>query len=335
MKSDNIIDEVKDYLQISEDLSELELLKMLRNEMAMCHPDKAPLNSEQYKYYSEKFKKLNSLAQKLKKHVSEHKPGNDLMKVSDVNGLNSELAIVFDQLNALDNADRLQTKIDLLNSQNEVLTAEITRLNQQVEMLKTQLEERNTAIKKQEREDLINLYSLPLKSQIGGVVSLACLLTTLLPKISSLITEYLGIVGCGLQFFFGIVTFCYVYSYFYKKIQRFFILDTIEYLTKPSNIEHQINPERKLIDGYRTAYYVSQKDLQDYADKILGRKWVKFFFVFDKNKASNLVTRNVIAHYLLFELFKDKKSDGFDTLFKVEFTKDAEMSMKDDGIIPF
>ena len=67
MKSDNIIDEVKDYFQISEDLSELELLKMLRNEMAMCHPDKAPLNSEQYKYYSEKFKKLNSLAQKLKK----------------------------------------------------------------------------------------------------------------------------------------------------------------------------------------------------------------------------------------------------------------------------
>ena len=44
---------------------------------------------------------------------------------------------------------------------------------------------------------------------------------------------------------------------------------------------------------------------------------------------------NVIAHYLLFDLFKDKKSDGFDTLFKVEFTKDAEMSMKDDGIIPF
>ena len=34
-------------------------------------------------------------------------------------------------------------------------------------------------------------------------------------------------------------------------------------------------------------------------------------------------------------LFKDKKSDGFDTLFKVEFTKDADMSMKDDGIIPF
>ena len=44
---------------------------------------------------------------------------------------------------------------------------------------------------------------------------------------------------------------------------------------------------------------------------------------------------NVIAHYLLFDLFKDKKSDGFDTLFKVEFTKDADMSMKDDGIIPF
>ena len=335
MKSDKIIDEVKDYLQISEDLSELELLKRLRNEMSMYHPDRAPQNSEQYKFYSEKFKKLNSLAQKLKKYVSEHEPGTELMKVSEADSLKSELAIVFDQLNALENADRLQSHIKLLNSQNENLTAENTQLKQQVELLKSQLEERNNIITEQKREELINLYSLPLKRQIGGLVSLVCFITTLLPRISSLMTEHLGIVGSGLQIFLGVVAFCYVYSYFYKKIQRYFILDTIEYLTKPSNLALQVNAEKKLTDGYRTAYFVSQKDLQSYADLILGRNGVRFFFVFDKNKASNLVTRNVIAHYLLFDLFKDKKSDGFDTLFKVEFTKDADKSKIDDGTIPF
>ena len=323
MAEQDIISTIKDYLHIYDDVDALTLLTKLRDEMHRWHPDRALQNSEESKVYEEKFKELSSLSRQLKKYISENKD-TAIVLASKAEESKLQLARVSDQINALEQSEELSQRIKSSETLNEIYRHEIEKLKKEKDELERKLEEHNTEMSREEREELIKLFSVPLRQAIGGWISFAGLLFTFIPKVHTFLIEELDVVGRGLiSILWAIVLFC-IYQFLYTKGQRYFISNAIEYMTDPNNIQNCVSFKEKSSGTYSSSEYVSQSEIAYKVRRFLMRSGSRFFFVFAINKAANLVSRNIIAHYLRFGVFKDRITNQFDTLFLVNRIKDID-----------
>lgn len=321
MANQDIISTIKDYLHIYEDIDALALLSRLRDEMRKWHPDRAPQGTEENKLYEEKFKELSSLSNKLKKYIEENKKtALVLPEKSDERKL--QLATLTDQINDLEKSGEQVQRIKMLSSLNESFKQEIEALKKENSELRRKLDQHNNEMSKEEREELVKLFSVPLKHTIGGWISFFGLLSTFIPQVNTFLTNQLEVAGKLIIFVLWWIVGISILQFLYKKCQRYFLSNAIEYMTDPNNMMLLVEVKKHRDNIYSSGDYVSHCDIQHEVRRYLQRTVVRFFFLFDIHKAVNLVTRNIIAHYLRFGIFKEKKTHEFDTLFTVNKVKD-------------
>ena len=318
MENNSVISKIIKYLHVDEEVDVLTLLSKLRDEMRIWHPDKAPQGTEQYKVYEEKFKELSSLSNELKKYINDNNKSVVKADKSDDNKL--KLATISDQINDLEKSEMQSQKINTLSSLNESYKIEIETLRAQNSELKQKLEHHNNEMSKEEREELIQLFSVSQNQVIGGWLSFFGLLSTFIPQVHDFLTEQLKVVGQSLIIFLWCVVGLSVIHFIYRKIQKCVLSNAIEYMTDPNNIKELVPTKTGFTNRYSTDEYVSYCDIQAGVRKYLHKPLYKLFFLFDINKAVNVITRNIIAHFLRFDIFKDKKTNEFDVLFCVNKT---------------
>lgn len=318
MENNSVISKIINYLHVDEEVDVLTLLSKLRDEMRIWHPDKAPQGTEEYKVYEEKFKELSSLSKELKGYISDNKKSVVKADKSDDNKI--KLATITDQINDLEKSEMQSQKINTLSSLNESYKIEIETLKAQNSELKQKLENRNNEMSKEEREELIQLFSVSHKQVIGGWLSFFGLLSTFIPQVHDFLTEQLDVMGQRLIVFLWCVVVLSIIHFIYKKIQKCVLNNSIEYMTDPNNIKELVPTKTSSSIRYYADEYVSYSDIQSGVRRYLHKPLYKLFFIFDFNKAVNVVTRNIIAHFLRFDIFKDKKTNEFDVLFCVNKT---------------
>lgn len=319
MEDNSIISKIKDYLHVYEEVDAISLLSKLKDEMRIWHPDKVPQGTEEYKVHEEKFKELSSLSNQLKKFINDEN-NKSVVKADKLDENKLKLAKITDQITDLEKSEKQTQRINLLSSLNESYKDEIETLKTQNSELKQKLEHHNNEMSKEEREELIQLFSVSQKQVIGGWLSFFGLLSTFIPQVHDFLTEQLKVVGQSLIIFLWCVVGLSVIHFIYRKIQKCVLSNAIEYMTDPNNIKELVPTKTGFTNRYSTDEYVSYCDIQAGVRRYLHKPLYKLFFIFDFNKAVNVVTRTIIAHFLRFDIFKDKKTNEFDVLFCVNKT---------------
>jgi len=202
----DILRRVKEFLQINEEFSSIELLSLLKDHRKRIHPDKFT-DKEASKEAEEKFKQLNELVEELDRYIEIEKLSRGA----------KELALyepLYDNVALQKEIEKANEKIETLESDNEKLEKENKELQQTLE------EKKINELSKEEKE-LRNLYK-PSSQKLAslGIVFLLSLALTIMTKIedvSAMIKKYSPIddqtINKGIFFIFIILLVAIIKQY--------------------------------------------------------------------------------------------------------------------------
>lgn len=317
----NIVEEVKDYLGVTNEKSNLELLRLLKEKMASLHPDNHINEPKQYEYYNKEFKKVNDLAQKLKKLIeqqSKNVTSSELVTVASKKNEDIQLAEISDEITALNTRQQLADEITRLRDENHSFSLDIEQLKLENSKLKKEKSESELKAIKTEKLDLTEMFKTRVVKNSFGIGSLIFGLASLIPNISTFLTSNLGGAGTFIQVLLALIAVLWIIEVFLSKIQVNAINNIIARFTNRSKVKDLVPIQTIVTNSHNNSKGITQSSLEKAVYAELNKKSNNIIFAFKKDAVVNLITNNILTTYTHNDIFFYTKSHEYDKIF---FTK--------------
>lgn len=297
----NIIDKVKEALEVHGDYSGVQLLKMLTKKRADSHPDKYQ-DIEQKKIQTEQLKSLNILFEELKKYLKEQQ--NNLPATTQECNTNQ---IYSDLLNAIGDISDLQDQIKLLTNENTYKDYKIEELNTQINELKDKKyeDEKNNII-----SSLNKIYKPSKSGQIISGFSFFVLISSQLKTVKELLLNILENQKLVMEITF-IVFIMSIFYIIYKAILEHYIHCYQCKLINPSLLK-----TLKCFTSKDDKIYFTEEDVEKYIKSNINLSAI-LLFSFNKEIIYRQLSNYIIACLNQKKLIKSIKSEGLIHIFEI------------------
>lgn len=305
---DNIIDEVKRVLGITDSNSAVQLCERLRQKLKEVHPDLFH-DEEVKKEKEEEFKQYNELYQRLNKYIKD-------LKTTDVALWSQEDNTLFTYIRELDS---LQNELELVKKDKQSLENQIKDKQAEVDRLNQQLDEIQSAQKTANRENLNEIYKPRTVTNIIGITAMVASIAVTIPELSN-ITTSIGLSSSFSRIIMGIFAIAWLLSWLRKYFMEK-ILNSIEsfFLYCP-DIESFLNIKEPTYSWLEIQF--SEKDIAVFVRKQL-KKWYRIVVVlFDYEKTVQILTEQIILELERKKLISNTSPIGFTRVFQLNKKSD-------------
>lgn len=298
---ENIIDQVKEVLGLNGDYSYIDLLEMLSQKRAECHPDRFH-QPEQKQAKEEEFKHLNSLLIQLKKYLEQNNN-----KLPIISGYEEKGNYSLQLIKAIGNISDLNDKICSLEKDNEWKEYEIKNLTAKINVLKdNRYKEESANIK----SSLQEIYKSSIQGKITSGISFLALVITQIKSVKGNLEDIFGN-----QTVVTIIILC------------IFIVSVVNIIHK-SLLRYRISYlQNKLINAYNlndlTLHYINSNKLyfteNDIAEYVKGKitKLDKIIFWGNDEIVYRQLTNFVILHLNQKQVIKSVKTEKLIHKFEI------------------
>jgi|AntAceMinimDraft_9_1070365.scaffolds.fasta_scaffold41669_1 hypothetical protein len=307
----SIIQKVKEVLQIDEDLSSIELLKLLKDYRKRIHPDKFT-EDDARKEANEKFKELGNTIDELNRYIENEKLHRGAKELALFEPLYDNVSLQSKLDEAEEKIKDLEEKVDSLKKNNEELNESLSRKQNE------ELEEENLRLKelyKPSNQKLASLGILFLLSSVFAVMTKVEEVSVVLKKYSPFPEQYLNNVIFGI---FILMLLLVIKQYVENKIVSLKVSEVCspkfskEFWVYLSSVKYWENEKTKDFAEEDVFYFIHGKDNK--VKKIFGILGFKLFQVETSDRLKNFVI-NTLLNKKLIEISLAK---GLDRTFTIK-----------------
>lgn len=299
----NIVEEVKEVLGISDNISVVQLCKILRQKMASLHPDS--FSDENAKQEADRlFKQYNRLYQRIKDYISSHSSNASSALITTPN---EDAIIQFSYIQELDSKDK---ELDILRKENKALLDKNQALSEEIAGLNMALENAQGASIKLADENLRDIYRPRPIFNVTGITALVASFALVIPQFKGVLIE-MGLPATIIHVFLWIVSCVWLIAW----IRRYFmekILNSIE-----SKILYGDELDSKLKYVNKDYYSFTEKDLTEIVRAYLRKGIRKYIVLHDIDEITKQLSEQIILELDRKHLIQKTTSKGFVKVFLV------------------
>lgn len=307
----SIIQKVKEILQIAEDLSSIELLKLLKDYRKRIHPDKFT-EEDARKEANEKFKELGNTIDELNRYIDNEKLHRGAKELALFEPLYDNVSLQSKLDEAEEKIKKLDETVDSLKRINEELNKSLSRKQNE------ELEEENLTLKalyKPSNQKLASLGILFLLSSVFAVMTKVEEVSVVLKKYSPFPELYLNNAIFGI---FILMLVLVIKQYVENKIVSLKVSEVCspkfskEFWSYLSSIKDWDEEKTKDFAEEDVFYFIHGKDSK--IKKIFGILSFRLFQVETSDRLKNFVI-NTLLNKKLIEISLAK---GLDRTFTIK-----------------
>ncbi len=297
-----IIDEVREVLGIQDNVSDVQLCKLLRQKMASLHPDS--FCDENAKQEADRlFKQYNSLYQSLKKHISSQnsRSSSALIPISD------EEVIQFSYIQELDSKDK---EIDILRKENKALADKNNILSEENMRLNRELNQTHDVSIKLSEENLQEIYRPRPIFNVTGITALVAAFAMVIPQFKDVLFELglpVTVIHVLLWIVSGVWLFAWARKFFMNKI-----LNSVE-----SKILCGKELDKKLQYVSKEYYSFTETDLTEIVRACLRKGIRKLIVLYDVDETTKQLSEQIILELSRKHIIQKTASKGLVKYFYV------------------
>jgi hypothetical protein len=307
----SIIQKAKEALQIDDELSSIELLKLIKDHRKRIHPDRFT-EDDARRHANEKFKDLGRLIDELNRYIENEKLQRGAKELALFEPLYDNVSLQSKIDDAEEKIKELEEKIKALNQTNEELNASLTQKRNK------ELEEENIILKqlyKPSSQKLASLGILFLLSSVFAVMIKIEEVAAVIKKYSPFPELLLNNIIFGL---FSFMLLLVVKQYFENKIISLKVSEVCspkfskEFWSYLNSIKNWEDDKTKDFAEEDVFYFIHGKDNK--IKKILASLGFKIFQVETSDRLKNFVI-NTLLNKKLIEISLAK---GLDRTFTIK-----------------
>ena len=307
-KDKDIIQEVKETLNVFGDITEVDLLEELRDCVARNHPDKFP-DEDSKQQAEEKCKELNALYTRFKKYI-DNKRINDTKLVE----YNKEEIIRLNHINETDEKDKeianLKAEKDQLESQLKISEDNIQSLNKKIDDLYNLKTEDN-------KQEIKEMYRPRKPVNVVGITVLAATIGSVIPQCKDLL-ENIGLSSGFISISLLVISSLWLLSWL-RSLMVEKIVDSVESYIVTSQLEDELYIRQREKRYYKEPeQYFTEKDLSNCIRKLLKKGLRKYLIMYDMNKTVRVLTEQIILEFNRKKLIKSTETDGLTKVFVLD-----------------
>lgn len=301
----DIIQKVKEELNIGEEISDVDLLEKFKLYIAQNHPDKYT-DEDLKKEAEEKCKNLNVMYDELKKHIEQKR-----LRDKALVGYNPEDIVKFDYINAADAKDK---EIVQLKNKNSLLEFKLEDANENIRQLNEKLDSALASKSDDNKQSIKEIYRPRKPMNVAGIAIFVASIGTVIPQCRELL-EGLNLPSVFISWFLIGVSSLWILSWLRSLVVEK-IIDSVEsyILTSPIDKELKLHyRETHNSKDYERCF--TDVDMSEYVRKLLSKRLRKYLIMYDMNKTVRLVTEQILLELDRKKLIKSVESDDFTKIF--------------------
>lgn len=304
----SVIDEAKEILDITADISDIQLLKEFRNKVTSVHPDK--FQDENVKKEKEcEFKRYNDVYHRLKAYI-------DNQRRSPTTAVTVYSEDDFSLFTYIKELDIREQEIKQLQNEKNCLENELSICKNENKVLKGKLDELQASCIKTNKEDIQEIYRPKNTFNFVGITAFVASIAMVIPQIKDIFVN-IGLSSYYIQIGLGIIVaiwiFAWVRKYFIKKI-----VDSVEssivFCSDIESLEKDLGIKEGYIQ-YSTRKYFTESDLSRLIHKQLKKGFRRIVIMYDLNTITQLLTKQIISEFDRKKIITSTSTSGLNKLF--------------------
>lgn len=308
IKDKDIIQEVKETLNIFEEISDIKLLEALKKSVAHKHPDNFT-DDDTKKQAEEECKKLTALYNDLKKYIEQNIIKNKSLVTYDQNDI-----IRLSHINETDEKDKeianLKAEKGQLESQLKISEDNIQSLNKKIDDLYNLKTEDN-------KQEIKEMYRPRKPVNVVGITVLAATIGSVIPQCKDLL-ENIGLSSGFISISLLVISSLWLLSWL-RSLMVEKIVDSVESYIVTSQLEDELYIRQREKRYYKESeQYFTEKDLSNCIRKLLKKGLRKYLIMYDMNKTVRVLTEQIILEFNRKKLIKSTETDGLTKVFVLD-----------------
>ena len=304
----SVIDEAKEILDITADISDIQLLKELRNKVTSVHPDK--FQDENVKKEKEcEFKRYNDVYHRLKAYI-------DNQRRSPTTAVTVYSEDDYSQFTYIKELDIKEHEIRQLQNEKKHLEIELSNCKDENSVLKGKLDDLQASSIQTAKEDIQEIYRPKSSFNIVGITALAASIAMVVPQINNIFVN-IGMSSNYIQIGLGIIVaiwcFAWLRKYFIKKIVAS-VESSIVFCPDIESLEKGLGVKTENL-LYSTKRYFTESDLSRLIHQKLKKGIRHIVIIYDLNEITQLLTKQIISEFDRKNIIKNTSTSGLNKLF--------------------